>query len=205
MRVIKRYPNRKLYDTSARQYVTLQAIRDLVGQGEVVQVLDSRTGKDVTKGALSKIVLEKEMENGGGLPTSFLTDMIKRSGRTVMGYLKKSWEAGKEAATWAEDEVGGSMKGLVKMGKLSISEADNLRTEIAGKVTARIAEQQQVIERGIRAGLEKAFHSINLPTRHDLDDVRSRLSKMEARLDSILGNGSGHGGGNKVRVKTKRG
>lgn len=199
MRVIKRYPNRKLYDTSARQYVTLQAIRDLVGQGEVVQVVDSRTGRDVTKGALSKIVLEKEMENGGGLPTSFLTDMIKRSGRTVMGYLKKSWEAGKEAATWAEDEVGGSLKGLVKLGKLSISEAENVRNDIVGKVNARWAEQQKMIESGIRTGLEKAMHSINLPTRQDLDDVRSRLSKMEARLDSILD----HGGNGKTR-KAKR-
>ena len=191
MRVIKRYPNRKLYDTNARQYVTLQAIRELVGQGEVVQVLDSRTGKDVTKGALSKIVLEKEMENGGGLPTSFLTDMIKRSGRTVMGYLKKSWEAGKEAATWAEDEVGGSVKGLVKMGKLTISEAENLRNDIANKVKTRLAEQEQLIERGLKAGIEKAMHTINLPTRADLDDVRSRLSKMEARLDTVLGDGNG--------------
>lgn len=190
MRVIKRYPNRKLYDTSARQYVTLQSIRELVGDGEIVQVVDSRTGKDVTKGALSKIVLEKEMENGGGLPTSFLTDMIKRSGRTVMGYLKKSWEAGKEAAAWAEDEVGTSMKGLVKMGKLSISEADNLRSDITSKVKSRLAEQEALIERGIKAGLEKAFHTINLPTRHDLDEVRSRLSKMEARLDSVLDNGA---------------
>ena len=189
MRVIKRYPNRKLYDTNARQYVTLQAIRDLVGQGEVVQVVDSRTGKDVTKGALSKIVLEKEMENGGGLPTSFLTDMIKRSGRTVMGYLKKSWEAGREAAAWAEDEVGGSMKGLVKMGKLSIAEADALRADLAAKVKTRLSEQEQLIERGLKAGIEKAMHTINLPTRQDLDEVRSRLSKMEARLDSALGNG----------------
>ena len=189
MRVIKRYPNRKLYDTSARQYVTLQAIRELVGQGEVVQVVDSRTGKDVTKGALSKIVLEKEMENGGGLPTSFLTDMIKRSGRTVMGYLKKSWEAGKEAAAWAEDEVGGSVKGLVKMGKLSIAEADALRNDIAAKVKTRLSENEQLIERGLKAGIEKAMHTINLPTRQDLDEVRSRLAKMEARLDSALGNG----------------
>ena len=189
MRVIKRYPNRKLYDTSARQYVTLQAIRELVGDGETVQVVDSRTGKDVTKGALSKIVLEKEMENGGGLPTSFLTDMIKKSGRTVMGYLKKSWEAGKEAATWAEDEVGGSMKGLVKLGKITVTEADALRNDIAAKVRERFAAQEQMIERGVRAGLEKALHAINLPTRGDLDDVRARLSKLEGKLDGALTNG----------------
>lgn len=189
MRVIKRYPNRKLYDTSARQYVTLQAIREMVGSGENVQVVDSRTGRDVTKGALSKIVLEKEMESPGGLSTSMLADMIKRSGRTVMGYLKKSWEAGKEAAAWAEDEVGTSVKGLVKMGKLSISEAENLRNDIASKVKARLAEQEQLIQRGLAAGMEKALHSINLPTRQDLDEVRARLAKMESRLDDALGNG----------------
>lgn len=190
MRVIKRYPNRKLYDTTARQYVTLQAIRELVGQGEVVQVVDSRTGKDVTKGALSKIVLEKEMENGGGLSTSFLTDMIKKSGRTVMGYIKKSWEAGQEAASWAGDEVDRSVKGLVKLGKITVTEAETLRNDITSKVRTRLSEQEQMIERNIRMGVEKALHSVNLPTRSDLDEVRSRLNKMEARLDSLLGNGS---------------
>ena len=199
MRVIKRYPNRKLYDTTARQYVTLQAIRDLVGQGEVVQVVDSRTGKDVTKGALSKIVLEKEMENGGGLPTSFLTDMIKKSGRTVMGYLKKSWEAGQEAANWAGDEVDRSVKGLVKLGKITVSEAETLRNDITSKVRTRLSEQEQMIERNIRAGVEKALHSVNLPTRGDLDEVRSRLNKMEARLDSLLGNGAKTGKKNKQK------
>lgn len=191
MRVIKRYPNRKLYDTSARQYVTLQAIRDMVGDGENVQVVDSRTGRDVTKGALSKIVLEKEMESPGGLSTSMLADMIKRSGRTVMGYLKKSWESGKEAAAWAEDEVGTSVKGLVKMGKLSISEAENLRNDLTNKVKARLLEQEQLIQRGLSAGIEKALHAINLPTRQDLDDVRARLAKLEAHLDAALGNGDG--------------
>lgn len=189
MRVIKRYPNRKLYDTTARQYVTLQAIRDLVGQGEVVQVVDSRTGKDVTKGALSKIVLEKEMENGGGLSTSFLTDMIKKSGRTVVAYLKKSWEAGQEAASWAGEEVDRSVKGLVKLGKITVTEAETLRNDLTSKVRTRLTEQEQMIERNIRMGVEKALHSVNLPTRGDLEEVRSRLNKMEQRLDALLGNG----------------
>lgn len=190
MRVIKRYPNRKLYDTSARQYVTLMAIRELVGQGELVQVVDSRTGKDVTKGALSKIVLEKEMENGGSLPTSFLTDMIKKSSRTVMGYLKKSWEAGTEAAHWAGEEVDRSVKGLVKMGKMTVAEADTLKNDLTAKVRARLAEQEAMIERAVRTSFEKALHTINLPTKGDLDEVRTRLNKMEARLESLTGNGA---------------
>src|SRR5690606_3970085 len=134
---------------------------EMVGDGENVQVVDSRTGRDVTKGALSKIVLVKEIESPGGLSTSMLADMIKRSGRTVMGYLKKSWEAGKEAAAWAEDEVGTSVKGLVKMGKLSISEAESLRNDLTAKLRARLQEQEQLIQRGLAAGIEKALHSIN--------------------------------------------
>jgi polyhydroxyalkanoate synthesis repressor PhaR len=198
MRVIKRYPNRKLYDTTARQYVTLQAIRDLVGQGETVQVVDSRTGKDVTKGALSKIVLENEMNNGGGLPASFLTELIKKPGKTVMGFLKKGLEAGATYRHWAEGELDKSVKNITKAAKGSLSNADELRQEL----TNRFRALKEAQETAIKSGVEKALHTLNLPTRGDMDNLQSRLSDMESRLDGLLGNG--HGAKGKVKVKNAR-
>jgi polyhydroxyalkanoate synthesis repressor PhaR len=194
MRVIKRYPNRKLYDTTARQYVTLQSIKELIGQGEAVQVVDSRSGKDVTHTALSKIVLENGRESGGGLPTSILTDIIKRSGQRVIGYLRKSWDAGRGTAQWAQEEVDRSVKSLVRLGKLSISDAEGLGRDLAARVKGRLAEQESLLERNVRTGVERALHSVNLPTRGDLDEVRARLNRMEARIDHLLGNGRASGG-----------
>jgi len=189
MRVIKRYPNRKLYDTTARQYVTLQAIRHLVGKGEKVQVVDSRTGRDVTKGALSKIVLEAETEIGGNLPTSFFTDIIKRGSRTVSGYLKKTWEAGRGAAQWAEEELENSVAGLVNRGKLTLGEADDLKKDFLGRVRSHLAAQESNLQAVINTGIERALHTVNLPTRNEVDQVRSRLTDVETRINRILNGG----------------
>ena len=73
--------------------------------------------------------------------------------------------------------------------------------DLASKVRTQFVEQEQNIERRIKAGVEKALHTINLPTRGDLDELRTRLNRMESRLDGLLSNG--HGKKKSVKVKTK--
>ena len=68
MPVIKRYPNRKLYDTTAKQYVSLEGIADLVRQGAEVQVVDHATGEDLTTLTLTQIIVEQERLQSGFLP-----------------------------------------------------------------------------------------------------------------------------------------
>ncbi|MBI4864832.1 MAG: phasin family protein [Candidatus Riflebacteria bacterium] len=185
MRVIKRYPNRKLYDTTARHYVTLQLIRDIIGKGEAVQVVDSRTGKDVTKAALSKIVFEKEMADGGSLPASFLTDLIQKSGRTVMGYIKKSWAAGVEVAHRAEKEINRKVSRAAKAGKVSLAEVADMHKEFLDKVKSKFSEQETYIEEQFKSAVEKAIRSAGLVTRSDLACLDEKIRTLKSRLDVI--------------------
>ena len=62
MPVVKRYPNRKLYDTQAKRYVTLNSIAELIRLGEDIQVIDYTTGEDITALTLTQIIFEQEKE-----------------------------------------------------------------------------------------------------------------------------------------------
>jgi polyhydroxyalkanoate synthesis repressor PhaR len=82
MPVIKRYPNRKLYDTDAKRYVTLEHIAALIQANEDVLVIDHETGEDLTNLTLSQIIFEQEKRGSGLLSRSLLTNLIRTGGDT---------------------------------------------------------------------------------------------------------------------------
>ena len=75
--VIKRYGNRRLYNSETRSYVKLQDIASFIRAGSDIQVLDSRTGEDITKLVLTQIILEEEKSKKDLLPLNFLYDLIR--------------------------------------------------------------------------------------------------------------------------------
>jgi polyhydroxyalkanoate synthesis repressor PhaR len=77
MPVIKRYPNRKLYDTAARRYISLDGIADLIRDGAEVQVVEYNTGEDLTALILMQIIVEQEKKQSGFLPQSVLTGLVQ--------------------------------------------------------------------------------------------------------------------------------
>lgn len=76
MRVIKRYSNRKLYDTHDSRYVTLEQLAELVRQGEEIRVVDKATEKDLTSATLAQIIFEEEKKMPK-LPVQGLRDIIR--------------------------------------------------------------------------------------------------------------------------------
>lgn len=83
MPIIKRYPNRKLYDTEAKRYVTLEAITQMIHEGQDVQVVDHETGEDLTNLTLSQIIFEQEKKGAGLLPRVLLTNLVRAGGDTL--------------------------------------------------------------------------------------------------------------------------
>lgn len=82
-RRIKRYDNRKLYDTETSEYVSLSDIADLVRSGETVEVVDNATGEDITAQTLTQIILEEGKSGHHVLPTELLHDLLRRSGEAL--------------------------------------------------------------------------------------------------------------------------
>ncbi len=95
--VIKKYPNRRLYDTSASRYINLEDIGEMVRKGKPVQVVDAQTGADVTRVTLTQIIVDDAKQQPTGLPLELLRQLIVSSdevGREfIMWYLKSAFDA----------------------------------------------------------------------------------------------------------------
>src|SRR5260370_231379 len=87
--VIKRYSNRKLYDTQESRYVTLEELEELIRAGREISVVDVSTGEDLTSVTLAQIILENERNHRATLPTGFLHQLIKH-GEAWQDFVQKS-------------------------------------------------------------------------------------------------------------------
>jgi polyhydroxyalkanoate synthesis repressor PhaR len=95
--VIKKYANRRLYDTSTGRYVNLEDLAELIRKGEEIQVLDAKSREDLTRVTLTQIILEDAKGQPTGLPLELLRQLIiasDRAGREfLMWYLKSAFDA----------------------------------------------------------------------------------------------------------------
>lgn len=81
--VIKKYPNRRLYDTSSGRYVNLEDVALLIRRGADVQVVDARTGEDLTRVVLTQIIVEDAKEQPAALPLDLLRQLVMATGTAL--------------------------------------------------------------------------------------------------------------------------
>ncbi len=95
--VIKKYPNRRLYDTSSSRYINLEDIGELVRKGKDVQVVDAQSGDDLTRVTLTQIIVDDAKQQPTGLPLELLRQLIVSSDQVgrefIMWYLKSAFDA----------------------------------------------------------------------------------------------------------------
>jgi len=102
---IRRYPNRRLYDRSRREYVTLQDVEDYVLAGKTVEVLDSRSGEDLTRQILTQILAERHPGKMEMFPVAMLHNILRANDIAVelwRGYLRQSLSA---IETWQKASI----------------------------------------------------------------------------------------------------
>ncbi len=161
--VIKRYSNRKLYDTQESRYVTLEELEELIRAGKEISVVDVSTGEDLTSVTLAQIILENERNHRATLPTAFLHQLIKH-GEAWQEYVQKSFKSSLEGLMTSQREVdrvfkewasragwGQTITPEAKPEKRSdASEADVLRDEVA-----TLREQLRALEERLEKKREK--------------------------------------------------
>lgn len=170
MPVIKRYPNRKLYDTEAKTYVTLDEITEMIRAGRDVHVIDHETGDDLTTLTLSQIILEQEKKTAGFLPRSLLTSLIRTGGDTLEQVLRTfhgSDDTPEEEPRAAESK--------------SASKAASKST-VAKPVASKAALAQAAVDERIADML----NMLNVPTRRDVRQLQEQLAALSNRLDEML-------------------
>ena len=104
-RLVKKYSNRKLYDTSSRRYITLERIGELVRAGESVQVVDRTSGEDLTAVTLSQVVLDNERKRHGAVPEALLQQLVRAPGEVFKEAVRQSISAGQNLIQQAEERV----------------------------------------------------------------------------------------------------
>jgi len=92
IRVIKKYPNRRLYDTVESRYITLEDVRRLVLEGVPFGVIDKRSQQDITRPVLLQVIAEQEHQDGSALSQDFLTQLIRSHSVGLDGMLSSYLE-----------------------------------------------------------------------------------------------------------------
>src|SRR5712692_4856877 len=113
--LIKRYGNRRLYNTETSAYLNYQDLVKLIRDGHDVQVIDSRTKADVTKPVLMQVILEEE-KNQSMLPVSFLFQIIRSRESAVQDFFKNYLSSSFEAYLKTKEEFDRRFRGFLQMG-----------------------------------------------------------------------------------------
>jgi len=89
---IKKYANRRLYDTESSAYVTLDRLAQMIREGRDFEVLDAKTGEDITRQVLTQIIVEEESRGSTMLPVNFLRQLIGMYGNSMQGMVPQYLE-----------------------------------------------------------------------------------------------------------------
>lgn len=185
-RVIKRYSNRKLYDTKDSRYVTLLEIAEYVRSGEDVQVIDNATKEDKTDVTLALIISEELKARPKGIPLATLRSLIFEHGERLLNQLREGpigkfvpWEndesnenVGQPGAV-TDPHVDGAAESPRKSNPLnSVPSAKTIR--------ATIEQWQQTIDERIRAVMPDFTAISELPK--EVQRLKERVARLEAQL-----------------------
>lgn len=173
--VIKRYQNRKLYDTANSMYVTLDDIALMLRKGDEVRVIDNRTKEDLTTVTLTQIIFEEEKKNHKVLPLNTLRMIIREGGEAIKDFVNKT--SGQVQTTiHSTRENAETLYG--KLGEVLTPSEDNLIKDIVQKTQ----DFSKNIEDRIKSALNNVTQIVSL--QNEVKKLRQRIMYLEKRLRS---------------------
>lgn len=171
VKVIKRYANRKLYDTSSSRYITLDEIREMVMGGVDVRIIDNRTKEDLTSATLAQILFAGEKRDGR-MSLGVLHRMIRGSGSAVQEFLS---EKVTPQVGWLRDEAGTRVGRLFRREEAVGAPNAQVR-ELFASSQRTLEEWQRRVDDRVRGGMD-AFSG--------LPQLQKDLTRMHERLDAL--------------------
>ena len=203
-KIIKRYTNRKLYDTVESRYVTLDEIAAMIKEGTEVRIVDNRTKEDLTSVTLAQIIFEEEKKKNQ-MPLSVLREIIRHPGESISGFIQK--EVSPRVASIREEaesrldkllrrEEGAARPGEEEPQQPAAAAADAPATDdsaaAAGLSPADLLKaSQRAFEDWQRKIDERVKHVVenltgNLPALgRDMASLTQRLEELEKKLEQV--------------------
>ena len=199
-KVIKRYTNRKLYDTVESRYVTLEEISEMIKAGSEVRIVDNRSKEDLTSVTLAQIIFEEEKKRSK-MPLGMLRDIIRHSGETLSGFLQTQVDqAGQKLASIKEEAEGlrdrilrreDAARAAASGAPASVGEQAALATkpnaldqakEMVALSQRAVEDWQKRVDERVRQAVENLASLAALAK--DLASLEKRICELEKRLDA---------------------
>ena len=181
MRTIKRYSNRKLYDTEDKRYITLEQIAELVRNGQDIRVIENQTGEDLTTVTLSQILLEQEKRKEGKLPKSFFMTLIQRSSTSVADFMRKNVLHYFDNTFLSEEKIDENVDELVRTGEIPQEEAKQLKDDIRTRSQTFRERLDELVETRVQDVLKR----LSLPSKSEIDALTGRVEELSAQIDAL--------------------
>jgi polyhydroxyalkanoate synthesis repressor PhaR len=169
--IIKKYANRRLYDTESSSYITLERLAEMVRQKRQFKVVDAKSGEDLTRGVLTQIIMDEESRGATMLPVNFLRQLISMYGDQMQSVVPQYLEASLEALQRNQSQFRDAMAGA-----------------LATNPFAEIARRNMEM---FKAAVPGAMAEPNTPpaddTRAELDDLKAQLAELQQKLNKLAG------------------
>ena len=184
-RLIKKYPNRRLYDTRTSSYITLSDVKELVLENAEFQVVDAKTGEDITRSVLTQIIVEEESKGQNLLPISFLRQLIGFYGNNmqwmVPKYLEYSMQSFSKNQEQMRDYFQSTLGGMFPFGRFEEMGKQNLAMfERAMRMFSPFGDAKEGEGPAMPAAPGKAPVAD-----HSLDDLQRKIEELQKQVASI--------------------
>ncbi len=167
--LIKRYANRKLYNTEASRYITLKGIAELIEEGREVRVIDNETGEDITSVALSQILVDSERTNRN-VPGTVLSELIQKGGDALYTALRKRVDDAQDGI----DELRRNVRKVVSG-----------REQEGSGIADWIHESTPDFEGLLQQNVERVLQALDLPRRTDIEALNANLERVAKALEAL--------------------
>ena len=173
---IKKYANRRLYNTESSSYITLEHLAEMVRQKREFKVVDAKSGEDITHAVLTQIIMEEEQRGATMLPVNFLRQLIGLYGNSMQAGVPQYLEASLEAFQRNHSQLRDAMAGAFAVNPFAEMARRNMEmfAAAAGGVPGA-------------AGAARTEAAADEDQKRELAELRAQLAEMQKKLDKLGG------------------
>ncbi|HYI40626.1 MAG TPA: polyhydroxyalkanoate synthesis repressor PhaR [Allosphingosinicella sp.] len=180
--IIKKYANRRLYDTESSSYITLERLAEMVRQKREFKVVDARSGEDITHNVLTQIIMDEESRGQTVLPVSFLRQLIGLYGggqvpSMLPQYLEASLEAFQQGQSQMRDALAGAFTAN-PFAELARRNMELFQSAAAGRPAASGGPPPG-------GAAPAAAAAADSPGGDELERLRAELADLQAKVDKL--------------------
>ena len=165
---IKKYANRRLYDSESSTYITLDRLAQMVREGREFEVVDAKSGEDITRQVLTQIIVDEEARGATMLPLNFLKQLIGLYGNSMQNFVPQYLEAAMDSFQRNQSAVKDAFSG-------------NVFADIAKRNMAMFEDAAQALTGKTKAEAKPSPSS----GASDVDQLKAELAALQAKVDRL--------------------